>query len=53
MSYYKSFLDSSVYFVELLKAVTMHPAISFVWLALGLHSVFNLVDLQYSEVSVT
>ncbi|XP_068677142.1 uncharacterized protein [Montipora foliosa] len=27
----------------------MKPAISFVWLALGLHSVFNLVDLQYSE----
>ncbi|XP_068676595.1 uncharacterized protein [Montipora foliosa] len=26
----------------------MHPAISFVWLALGLHSVFNFVDLQYS-----
>ena len=52
MSYYKSFLDSGVYFVEFLKALTMNPAISFVWLALGLHSVFNLVDLQYSEVSV-
>ncbi|XP_068677476.1 uncharacterized protein [Montipora foliosa] len=34
--------------MEFLKAVTMHPAISFVWLALGLHSVFNLVDLPYS-----
>ena len=53
MSYYKSFLDSSVYFVEFLKAVTMNPAISFVRLAFGLHSVFNLVDLQYSEVSVS
>ena len=53
MSYYKSFPDSSVYFVEFLKAETMKPAISFVWLALGLHSVFNLVDLQYSEVSVS